>query len=128
MSSCLRFVDRNAKQVFGSEQFKKLDISVVNMIVSRDTLRVKSEIDIVNALLGWAKVNGASSLNGAQYLVRFLTLSADEFENCVVGKGLLPSSEEESILTTLQGQGKLPDHLTQLRYYEILIVFFLTAF
>ena len=115
LSSCLRFIDQNAKQVLGHPQFRKLDSSVVSLIIGRDTLAVPSELTVVKALSTWVKQQGSSALGGAQYLVRYLNLSVEEVEAGVVGAGLLTTAEEQSILDVLQGRGNLPEHLLQLR-------------
>ena len=116
MNSCLKYIDRNAKNVLAHEQFLKLDIDLVSMILSRDSLQVSSELTVVTALAGWIKTRDRRALCGAQYLVRYFTLTEEELRGGVEGRGLLEAPEEESILAFMRGEGDLPEHLIQLRY------------
>ena len=110
----------------------ELDISALNMIVCRDTLSVKSEMEVFVALQRWSYRecrrqrlpitghNRRKVLEGAQYLVRYLTLSREEFISGPYRSGVLRKSEEDALLAQINCKGsakataeavKLPDHL-----------------
>src|SRR6266496_2819467 len=56
LESCLSFIDNNLQEVTKLDQFLKLAIQDVNMILSRQTLIAK-EIDKFNGLAKWIKAN-----------------------------------------------------------------------
>jgi len=93
------------------------------MLLHRNTLRIQSEVEVARAVERWGEVQarrlGASrpqALGEIVYLVRFLTMSAREFKGGVVGRGLLNTQEEQSILFCLIRPGAwLPAHLDGVR-------------
>ena len=93
LKQCLELIDKEASLVLASEDVEDLDISALNMIVCRDTLRLrKGETEVFHALTRWStreckrqrlELTSASRrkvLEGAQYLVRYLTMNLEEFK------------------------------------------------
>ena len=116
LEACLRYIDRKAGYVLAHDRFKALDIDTVSLILSRDSLALTSETVAADALAGWLADRDRSALKGAQYLVRYLTLSPEEVRQSVVGSGLLTPPEEAAIIAFVSGQeAALPEHLVQLR-------------
>ena len=118
--------------MLGSEDVEDLDISALNMIVCRDTLRLnkgEGEIEVFNAVKRWStreckrqrleltSENRRRVLEGAQYLVRYLIIPKEDFKTGPYKSGLLTSEEAEAVLTNLgainevQSAVDLPDHL-----------------
>ena len=52
-SKCLQYIDKHARGVIKHECWLRLPIQLVSEIISRDTLRIDSELLIVEALLRW---------------------------------------------------------------------------
>ena len=134
LKQCLDLIDEEATAVLVSEDFEDLDISALNMIVCRDTLCVKSEMEVFAALQRWSNrecrrqrleltpSNRRKVLEGAQYLVRYLTMNHEEFVNGPYRSGILCKEEEEALLSQISRKGtahataaavNLPDHLWQ---------------
>lgn len=129
LKQCLELIDREASVVLASEDVEDLDISALNMIVCRDTLRLhKGELEVYNALKRWStreckrqrleltSENRRRVLEGAQYLVRYLIISKEDFKADPYVSGILTSEEAEAVLTHLSGaindvSVDLPDHL-----------------
>jgi hypothetical protein len=75
-------IDAEASYVLQSEDLEDLDMSALNMVVCRETLNVKSEMEVFNALVRWSgreckrqriemtNANRRMVLDGTQYLVR----------------------------------------------------------
>ena len=94
LKQCLELIDREATYVLASEDVEDLDISALNMIVCRDTLRLsgRGEIEVFNAVKRWStreckrqrlelsSENRRRVLEGAQYLVRYLVIAKEDFK------------------------------------------------
>ena len=53
LKQCLELIDREASVVLGSEDLEDLDISALNMIVCRDTLRLNKGVSHLTTLVSW---------------------------------------------------------------------------
>ena len=53
LKQCLELIDREASVVLGSEDLEDLDISALNMIVCRDTLRLNKGVSHLTNLGSW---------------------------------------------------------------------------
>ena len=51
LKQCLELIDREASVVLGSEDLEDLDISALNMIVCRDTLRLNKGVSQLRTLI-----------------------------------------------------------------------------
>ena len=125
LKQCLELIDREASYVLASEDLEDLDISALNLIVCRDTLRLKtSEVEVFNALKRWStreckrqrleltSENRRRVLEGAQYLVRYLIIPKEDYRAGPYPSGLLTSEEAEAVLANIDGaEVDLPDHL-----------------
>jgi hypothetical protein len=130
LKQCLELIDAQASTVLASEDVEDLDISAVNWIVCRDTLCLKKgEIEVISALKRWStreckrqrleltSENRRKVLEGAQYLVRFLTISKEDFKKDGFKSGLLTRGEADAVYSNLGANNHpvadLPDHLLQ---------------
>ena len=130
LKQCLELIDREASVVLGSEDMEDLDISALNLIVCRDTLRLNKggEVEVFNAVRRWStreckrqrleltSENRRRVLEGAQYLVRYLIIPKEDFKTGPYKSGLLTSEEAEAVLNNLGAINEvsavdLPDHL-----------------
>lgn len=128
LKACHKFVDLHAADILVSEGWLAADVCVVRSVLCRSSLHITSELTAASALSAWSSA-ACSQLNlpqspenlrtlaaGCQYLVRYLTLTPDEFRNGPMGSGLLTEEESDSILFELLRPGSsLPDHLAPLR-------------
>jgi len=134
LRDCLELIDRRATAVLKSEDVEDVDVSALKLVVCRGTLNVKSEFEVADALLRWSgreckrqrmeltPMNRRSVLEGGQYLVRWLTLPAEEFLRSSADS-LLTEEEREAILAAILaseggmsgGNSMMPDHLSGLR-------------
>ncbi|TRY68355.1 hypothetical protein TCAL_04127 [Tigriopus californicus] len=123
MKECLELIDARATAVLESEDIEDIDISALKMVICRETLCVRSELDVYRALLRWSgreckrqkieitRSNRRRVLEGGQYLVRYLTLSQEDF---IEASGLLSEEEQDALLSIISCDGSdepLPDHL-----------------
>ena len=52
-AKCLQYIDKHACAVLKHKCWSRLNIQLVSEIISRDTLRIDSELLVVDALLSW---------------------------------------------------------------------------
>ncbi len=127
MKDCLELIDSEASAVLESEDLEDVDVSALKMIVCRETLRLKSEVEVFTALMRWSSReckrqrlelsvdNRRKVLEGAQYLVRYLTLDRDEF---VRSCALLSEEEQDALMSAICENSTaktivMPDHLSE---------------
>ena len=84
MKECLEVIDAEASHVLQCEDLEDLDLSALNLVVCRETLNVKGEMEVFNALVRWSgreckrqrlemtNANRRKVLEGCQYLVRYV--------------------------------------------------------
>lgn len=126
LKRCLDLIDEEAKEVLNSEDFEDLDISAVKMIVCRDSLCLKTEAVVLEALLRWSAreckrqklevtlANRRTVMEGAQYLVRYLAMTQEELQ---AATELLTEEEVLALLGALRGNHRgLPEHLSSLTH------------
>ena len=101
-------IDNQTVQVLQSDSFTDIDYETLEEILSRDTLNAE-EIVIFNAANRWAEAectrqgrdansqNCREVLGGALYLLRFSTMTLDEFANGPGQSGLLNTQETNDI-------------------------------
>ena len=89
---CFDVIDKNAKKVLGSDEFEDTSLKLMKDIIKRDTLRLSSEQTVLEAVNRWShrqcrrqhltpsQANKREVLQGAQYLVRYLTMTSEEFK------------------------------------------------
>ena len=135
LKECLDLIDKQASYVLASEDIEDLDISALNMIVCRDTLRLrKGEVEVFQALKRWStreckrqrmeltSDNRRKVLEGAQYLVRYLTMGLEDYKSGPYKSGLLTAEESEAVFNAViigannseasaSTTTDLPDHL-----------------
>ncbi len=115
--------------VLKSEDLEDVDISALKLVVCRETLGVKSELEVYDALWRWSAreckrqrveltpANRRAALEGAQFLVRYLTLTSEELGRA---SGLLSAEEAEALSAMVAGEGReegfeMPDHLAEMQ-------------
>lgn len=125
---CFDVIDRNAKKVLESDEFEDISLELVKDIIKRDTLRLSSELTVLEAVNRWSHrqcrrqhlnpspENKREVLQGAQYQVRFLTMTSEEFKTGQRISNLLTEEEEINILFSLLHLGAvLPKDLQEYR-------------
>eukprot|EP00090_Calanus_glacialis_P038489 TRINITY_DN67147_c0_g1_i1.p1 TRINITY_DN67147_c0_g1~~TRINITY_DN67147_c0_g1_i1.p1 ORF type:complete len:287 (-),score=63.35 TRINITY_DN67147_c0_g1_i1:368-1228(-) len=107
---CFEVIDRNAKQILSSRQIEDISLQLLKSIIRRDTLCISSELVVWRAVHRWSHiqcrkrrldpshVNKRKVLEGAQYHIRFLTMTQEEFKEGQALTGLLSKEEEMKIL------------------------------
>ena len=107
---CFHLIDKTAKKVLESDEIEDISLDLLKSIIRRDSLCVPSELSVWQALHRWSHRqcrrrhispsigNKIEVLEGAQYSVRYLTMTSKQF---MVASSLLAKEEEESILYNL---------------------------
>jgi len=113
IKKCLQIIDENANKILRSEEFEMVPIKMMHFILKRDSLCVESELNVLHALDRWSRMqcflqnrppspsNKQELLSGAQYLVRYLTMTQGEIKLGQAQCGLLREKEVFSILKTV---------------------------
>ena len=125
---CFNIIDKNAKKVLESDEVEDISLELMKDIIRRDTLRLSSELTVLEAVNRWSHrqcrrrhlnpspANKREVLEGAQYLVRFLTMTSEEFKTGQLVSNLLTEEEEINILFSLLHLGAvLPKDLQEYR-------------
>ena len=107
---CFHLIDKTAKKVLESDEIEDISLDLLKSIIQRDSLCVPSELSVWQALNRWSHRqcrrrhispsigNKIEVLEGAQYSVRYLTMTSKQFK---VASSLLAKEEEESIIYNL---------------------------
>ncbi|PRD31463.1 UNVERIFIED_CONTAM: BTB/POZ domain-containing protein 2 [Trichonephila clavipes] len=110
---CFLIVDHHADDVLQSELFETLELELMVEIVKRDTLQVSSEAVVFDSVMRWAcrackkqrkeltSENKRSVLGKALFLVRYLTMTPEEFLRGPVSHGILCKEDKEIFLYKL---------------------------
>ncbi|XP_055935377.1 BTB/POZ domain-containing protein 6-B-like isoform X2 [Argiope bruennichi] len=123
---CFLIIDHHADDVLQSELFETLELELMVEIVKRDTLQVSSEAVVFDSVMRWAcrackkqrkeltSENKCSVLGKALYLVRYLTMTPEEFLRGPVSHGILCKEDKDLFLSKLNNPtstsvGSLPD-------------------
>lgn len=113
VKQCFKVIDKHGDKVLASEEFEELSLDVVAAILHRDSLQLPSELSVLRALNRWSHrkcrrrhvspspVNKRDVLEGAQYFVRYITMTWDQFKTGQADTALLTKEEEDSILFCL---------------------------
>jgi len=125
---CFSIVDEHAKVVLESDEWEELSLELVRMIISRDSLAISSELTVFMAVNRWSHrqcrrrhleptpENKRFVLQGAQFLIRFLTMTTEEFKAGQASTRLLTPEEEVNILYSMVHIGAvLPKDLQEHR-------------
>ncbi|XP_013192203.1 BTB/POZ domain-containing protein 6-B isoform X1 [Amyelois transitella] len=104
MQRCWEVIDAQAEMALTSEGFVDIDVSTLESVLARETLNCK-EINLFEAALAWAHAecvrreieptptNKRAMLGSAIYLIRFPTMSLEEFANSAAQLGILTPQE-----------------------------------
>jgi len=110
INSCLKIIDENGNHILKSQDFETIPLKLMHFLLKRDSLCVESELTILHALDRWSRMqcflqnrppspsNKQEVLCGAQYLVRYLTMSPSQIKLGQAQCGLLRDKEVFSIL------------------------------
>lgn len=105
-NECLEIVDQDASSVLASEGVEELDHNILEMILKRQTLRVQSEVEVVEAVARWSTAqckrkslpltqqNRRQMLGSLLYYIRLLKLTPEQLN---VAAKLLDKDEFEHI-------------------------------
>ena len=129
MKRCYALLDREAGRVLGSDDWEDLSLELVREILARDSLQVESELVVLEAVDRWAHRqcrrrhlqpspdNKRAVLGGAQYQVRWLTLTSDQLRTAQVRARLLTEEEEIHVLFSILHLGSvLPADMRQFKW------------
>lgn len=115
VNSCLELIDKKTDAILASENFVELDADTVNMIMSRSSLNVSSEMRIFDALQAWSTAackrqqlplrseSRRAVLGNLLYLVRYLCLTQDQLFQGPQSSGLLSQDEINYLRARLSG-------------------------
>jgi len=110
LNLCFVTIDKSAEKILESDEIEDTSLEVLKAILRRERLNVKSEALVWHAVHRWSRrqcqrrhlqpteVNKRKVLEGAQYLVRYLTMSLADMKKT---HSLLTRSEKKSILERL---------------------------
>ncbi|CAG9106013.1 unnamed protein product [Plutella xylostella] len=104
LQRCWEVIDAQAEMALTSEGFVDIDVSTLESVLARETLNCK-EIALFEAALAWAQAecarrdvdptpqNRRAVLGRTIYLIRFPTMSLEEFANSAAQLGILTPQE-----------------------------------
>ncbi|XP_050672013.1 BTB/POZ domain-containing protein 6-B isoform X2 [Leptidea sinapis] len=104
MNRCWEVIDAQAEMALTSDGFVDIDVSTLESVLERETLNCK-EINLFEAALSWAKAecvrreieptpsNKRAMLGSAIHLIRFPTMTLEEFANSAAQLGILTPQE-----------------------------------
>ncbi|XP_047523317.1 BTB/POZ domain-containing protein 6-B isoform X1 [Pieris napi] len=104
MQRCWEVIDAQAEMALTSDGFIDIDVSTLESVLARETLNCK-EINLFEAALAWAQAecvrreieptptNKRAMLGSAIYLVRFPTMTLEEFANSAAQLEILTPQE-----------------------------------
>ena len=110
---CFNIIDKNAKKVLDGDEIEDISLVLLKAILSRDSLCVPSELCVWQALHRWSHRqcrrrhlsptinNKRKMLEGAEMLVRYLTLTCSQFTTIT---SLLTKEEEDSIMSCMMNR------------------------
>ncbi|XP_013170979.1 PREDICTED: BTB/POZ domain-containing protein 6 isoform X3 [Papilio xuthus] len=117
MQRCWEVIDAQAEIALTSEGFVDIDVSTLESVLARETLNSK-EINLFEAALAWAQAecvrreieatpaNKRAMLGSAIYLIRFPTMSLEEFANSAAQLGILTPQETIDIFLHFTASNK----------------------
>ncbi|CAB3382685.1 Hypothetical predicted protein [Cloeon dipterum] len=107
----LVIIRENTSEVLKSPQFIKASQETLVEICSLDRLKIKSEMELVEALINWAELNASKTdrdelsqreiIDAALKQVRFFTLKGDEFSELCCSTNILSEKEKLQILMSI---------------------------
>ncbi|XP_045502703.1 BTB/POZ domain-containing protein 6-B isoform X1 [Colias croceus] len=117
MQRCWEVIDAQAEMALTSEGFVDIDVSTLESVLARETLNCK-EINLFEAALAWAQAecvrreieptptNKRAMLGSAIYLIRFPTMTLEEFANSAAQLGILTPQETIDIFLHFTASSK----------------------
>ncbi|CAG7732507.1 unnamed protein product [Allacma fusca] len=109
---CLRFIDRQIDKVILAEEFLDIDLETLCNLLARDNLRI-NECTLFKAVLSWSEAeckrqekeltpsSQREVLGRALHLIRFPSMTQEEFSIEVVPKEILSNEEIISVFMNL---------------------------
>jgi len=124
MKRCFNIIDKNAKLVLESDDFEDVSLELLKHIIKRDSLEIDSELLVLEAVNRWSHRqcrrchltinpdNKRHVLQGAQYFIRYLTLTSEQLKMGQIETNILTKEEELHILFSILHLGaSMPEHL-----------------
>jgi len=105
---CLHLIDEHTEAVFQTEEWETIPLTLMTLILRRDTLKVSSELHVLAALDRWARMqcfltstppspsHKRRLLGPARLQARLLTLSPNKLRRAQAATGLLGPGELEA--------------------------------
>nr|CAD7412417.1 unnamed protein product [Timema cristinae] len=110
---CLLFIGQNAREVLSHSSFLSIKQSTLAVILDQDDLDVKSELEVLDAVLRWSTeecrrrklsskpCNKRKVIGPTMEKIRLLTLTAEQFLGVVGLKDILTPEEFRDVLSFL---------------------------
>ena len=121
-AKALKVIQNDASEALSSESFTKLSHEALSEVLLMD-LKISNEVEVFKACLKWAEykcqeleksTNGANIrevLGNNLFLVRFPTMTVDDFNNSVLPHDVLTAQEGLQVLRYLTVKSGKPGHL-----------------
>lgn len=126
ITKCYYTLDGSASRILVSDAFQSLEHDLIVKVLSRDTLRIGSELEVFDAIKRWAshqcqrqcreQTGGHKReiLGKALYCPRYLLMTFDEFIRGPQISDLLTDQEKQPLLARLAGDSQVPPLPAQL--------------
>ena len=120
ITRCYYTLDSSASHIMASDAFSNLEHDLIVKILSRDTLNIRSEIEIFECIKRWAchqckrqarELTGDNKrqiLGKALYCPRYLTMTFDEYMRGPQMSDFLSDEEKRPLLARLSGDNQVP--------------------
>ncbi|CAL4069917.1 unnamed protein product, partial [Meganyctiphanes norvegica] len=134
INSCLELIDKKTDAILASEHFEELDADTVNMIISRSSLNISSEMRIFDALQAWSTAackrqqlplrsdSRRAVLGNLLYIVRYLCLTQDQLFQGPQSSGLLSQDEVNYLRARLSGLNPTSVPQKMVSYCELMAI------
>uniref|UniRef100_A0A6B2EJT5 BACK domain-containing protein n=1 Tax=Phlebotomus kandelakii TaxID=1109342 RepID=A0A6B2EJT5_9DIPT len=116
LENCLQFIDTNAKEVVSSEEMLTLTYSQLVLILTRDTLQIGSEVNVIKVLEEWSRLacvernleltdeNRRKVLGALCYAPRYLTMPTKSFDIVFSRVELLDENEKNLVIDVMKNR------------------------
>ncbi|XP_055688171.1 BTB/POZ domain-containing protein 2 [Lutzomyia longipalpis] len=116
LENCLQFIDTNAKEILSSSDMLSLSYSQLVMILTRDTLQVGSEMNVIKVLEEWSRIacqernleltdeNRRKMLGALCYAPRYLTMPTQSLDIVFNRVELLDENEKNLVIDVINNR------------------------
>ncbi|XP_059620272.1 BTB/POZ domain-containing protein 2 [Phlebotomus argentipes] len=116
LENCLQFIDTYAKEVVSSPEILTLTYSQLVLILTRDTLQIGSEVNVIKVLEEWSRLacqerhleltdeNRRKVLGALCYAPRYLTMPTKSFDIVFSRVELLDENEKNLVIDVMKNR------------------------